>query len=114
RLVVRVAASSHYVSRLTTTGEAHGDPTKRSYRLVIGNPVPDEELRSMPLPNGGRRSLYGADGLVAGTERRERWILWPMGIASAGAMRQWGHHATAFVGEREFDDPDLIERGFAR
>jgi hypothetical protein len=27
-------------------------------------------------------------------------------------MRQWGHHATAFVGRRHFDDVDLIERRF--
>jgi hypothetical protein len=27
-------------------------------------------------------------------------------------MRQWGHHATAFVGLRHFDDPDLLERRF--
>jgi hypothetical protein len=35
-----------------------------------------------------------------------------MGIASAGAMRQWGHHATAFVGRRHFDDADLLEKRF--
>jgi len=29
-----------------------------------------------------------------------------------GAMRQWGRHATAFVGRRHFDDADLIERRF--
>jgi hypothetical protein len=28
-------------------------------------------------------------------------------------MRQWGHHATAFVGMRHFDDPDLLARRFA-
>jgi len=38
--------------------------------------------------------------------------LWPLGIPSAGAMRQWGHHATAFVGRRHFDEPFLIERYF--
>jgi hypothetical protein len=35
-----------------------------------------------------------------------------MGIASAGAMRQWGRHATAFVGRRHFDDADLFEKRF--
>jgi hypothetical protein len=69
-------------------------------------------LRALPLPEGGTRSLYGADGLVAGTQRSERFLFWPMGIASAGAMRQWGHHATAFVGRRHFDDADLIARRF--
>jgi hypothetical protein len=35
-----------------------------------------------------------------------------MGIARAGAMRQWGRHATAFVGQRHFDDARLIEERF--
>ena len=43
---------------------------------------------------------------------RSRFLFWPMGIASAGAMRQWGHHATAFVGRRHFDDPELLEQRF--
>jgi hypothetical protein len=28
-------------------------------------------------------------------------------------MRQWGNHATAFIGRRHFDDADLTERRFA-
>lgn len=35
-----------------------------------------------------------------------------MGIASAGAMRQWGRRATAFVGCQHFDDAELFERHF--
>jgi hypothetical protein len=35
-----------------------------------------------------------------------------MGVPDPGAMRQWGRHATAFVGRRHFDDPFLIERYF--
>ena len=62
--------------------------------------------------HGGQRSAFGPDGLIAGTERRERFFFWPMGIASAGAMRQWGRQATAFVGRRHFDDADLLERRF--
>jgi len=73
----------------------------------------DDELRSLPLPASGRRSAFGPDGLIAGTERAERWLFWPMGIRSAGQMRQWGRHATAFVGRRHFDDPRLLERYFA-
>jgi hypothetical protein len=37
-----------------------------------------------------------------------------MGIPNPGAMRQWGTHATAFVGRRHFDDPFLIDRAFLR
>jgi hypothetical protein len=50
---------------------------------------------------------------VPGTERAERWLFWPMGIASAGQMRQWGRHATAFVGRRHFDDAGLLDLYFA-
>ena len=69
----------------------------------------------MPLPGKREgRSLYGPDSIITETERMERFILWPMGIASPGAMRQWGHHATAFVGRRHFDDPYLFERIFEK
>jgi len=73
---------------------------------------PYDELRSMQRLDGGLRSAFGPDGLIAGSERMERLLFWPMGIASAGAMRQWGRHATAFVGRRHFDDADLFERRF--
>ena len=103
RLVVTLDSGSHYVMAAALDTGRPGTP----YALR-----PEDELRSLPLPQGGRRSLYGPDSLVPGSERPERFLFWPMGIASAGAMRQWGHHATAFVGRRHFDDPDLIERRF--
>ncbi|WP_461516865.1 hypothetical protein [Porticoccus sp.] len=49
---------------------------------------------------------------MPGSQRPERLLLWPMGVRSAGAMRQWGRHAVAFVGRRHFDDPRLIESLF--
>lgn len=71
------------------------------------------QLRAWPSAATGRtRSLFGEDGLVAGTERLERFWLWPSGVRSPGAMRQWGRHATAFVGRTHFDDPGLLERWF--
>jgi hypothetical protein len=69
-------------------------------------------LRALPVPGGSTRGAFAPDGLVPGTARAERFFFWPMGVASAGAMRQWGTHATAFVGRRHFDDADLIERRF--
>ncbi|MGD8477063.1 MAG: hypothetical protein PVI98_07940 [Burkholderiales bacterium] len=71
-----------------------------------------DSLRTLPLPEGGARSIFGPAGLVPGTQRAERYYFWPMGIASAGAMRQWGTHATAFLGRRHFDDADLMEKRF--
>jgi hypothetical protein len=114
RLFVPLASGSHYVVGLSAGAPRLDDPPIESYRLIVPEAIPDAPLRSMPEPGGGRRSLYGPDGLVPGTERTERFLFWPMGVASAGAMRQWGNHATAFIGERQFDDPFLLDRSFAR
>ncbi len=104
RLVVRVASRTHYIVGLRF------DAGDRSTAYQFAE---DDDLRSLPTAGGGRRSAFGPDGIVPGTERGERLLYWPMGIADAGAMRQWGRQATAFIGRRHFDDPDLIERRFA-
>ena len=78
----------------------------------VGRPYhiePLDQLRGRSWA-GGR--LYAFDGLIAGTERLERFLLWPTGVVSAGAMRQWGHHAVSFVGRRHFDDPNLLDQYF--
>ena len=71
------------------------------------------DLRGLPAGPDGYRSMFDGRGLVPGTERKERWILWPMGIIEPGAMRQRGQHATAFVGKRHFDDPFLFQDHFS-
>jgi hypothetical protein len=50
---------------------------------------PDDALRTLPRA-GGSTQPHAPDGLVRGSEAREQFVFWPMGIASAGAMRQWG------------------------
>lgn len=105
RIVLRVASRTHYLQRVTVS--AADEPADRAYALRDAN-----ELRALPRPEGGTRSAYDAAGFIAGTERTERFVFWPMGIASAGQMRQWGRHATAFVGRRHFDDPDLLDHYF--
>jgi len=104
RPVVRLASRTHYIERVA---EALGTDSLVRYELR-----PYGELRSLLRLSGGRASAFGEDGLVRGTERAERFVFWPMGIASAGAMRQWGRQATAFVGRRHFDDADLFEKRF--
>jgi len=107
RTVVRIASRSHYLQRVYfQPAESAGGIEYRLEDYAM--------LRSLPAAEGGRRSLFGEDSLVRGSERPERWLFWPMGVPSAGAMRQWGHHATAFVGRRHFDDPELIARYFER
>jgi hypothetical protein len=102
---VTLASRTHYVTGVTLVRGADG-----ALRYAVR---PYDALRSLARADGASRSAFGADGLIAGTERAERFLFWPMGIASAGAMRQWGHEATAFIGRRHFDDADLFERRFA-
>jgi hypothetical protein len=104
RIVLHLQSRTHYLTGIS----AGSDGESTAYALED-----DDSLRSLQLPHGGRRSIYAADGLVTGSERPERWLFWPMGVPSAGTMRQWGHNATAFLGRRHFDDADLIERRFA-
>jgi len=104
RPLVRIASGTHYVEKVSLL---RGTDSVSRYELRDY-----EELRSLRRMEGGRQSAFGPDGLIAGTERPERTFFWPMGIRSAGAMRQWGRHATAFVGRRHFDDADLFERRF--
>jgi len=104
RIAVRIASRSHYLLAIAPVSE---QPTDRTYDIAD-----EDELRSLPAGDGAWRSAFGPDGLVPGTERAERVLFWPMGIASAGAMRQWGKHATAFLGRRHFDDANLLEQRF--
>jgi len=105
-LTVRVSSGDHYIQRVYHDEAA----------AVSAEPMdwaPYDSLRALP-GDGGSRNLFGSHGLVEGTERPERFLFWPMGVRSAGAMRQWGRQPTAFVGRRHFDDPDLVESIFQR
>lgn len=104
-LVVRLESRRHFIQRVYhDTGARPARPlAQEQYNL----------LRALPTLRG-HHSLFGRYGLVAGSQRRERFILWPMGIRSPGAMRQWGRHPVAFVGRRHFDDPRLIQTLFQR
>ena len=105
-LVVRIAHHTHFIERVLPERDADSDAAT-VYALLDY-----DRLRSLPLPGGGAKSAFGSNGIVAGSERAERYFYWPMGVPSAGAMRQRGHHATAFVGRRHFDDPNLFEESF--
>jgi hypothetical protein len=107
RVAIRVASDTHYLEDIGVVAASMAGAS--TYTLID-----DDQLRSLPVGRDENRSLYSSDGIVTGSERGERFLFWPMGIASPGAMRQWGRHATAFVGRRHFDDADLIERRFER
>jgi len=105
-ITVAMEARTHYVRHLYPTArQTQSGPAV--YFLTDYGP-----LRSLPDPRGGRRSMFGQNSLVPGSERLERFILWPTGVLSPGAMRLWGRHAVAFAGERHFDDPFFMEKMF--
>ena len=103
--VVRLQSSSHF---LVDIGYANAKPDTEPEPYTL---APYTELRAIPTKDG-HRSLFDSAGLVPGTERLERFLLWNTGVPSPGAMRQWGQHATSFLGKRHFDDPDLLDRYF--
>jgi hypothetical protein len=102
---IRVQSATHYVRRLVPLAEVSASQVGTYAQADYG------ELLS--LPDGeGTRSLFCEDGLACGTERFERFWLFSAGIKSAGGMRQWGRHATSFVGRTHFDDPAIMDRLF--
>ena len=105
RVMLRIESATHYLQRVMQMTDARSSDV--AYKLMD-----ERSLTMLPRRDGSTRSAYGPDGFIAGTERAERWFFWPMGIESAGQMRQWGHHATAFVGRRHFDDPLLFDAYF--
>lgn len=101
--VLHLAAGTHYLTALSPASSEPAETlTLRDY----------DELRSLPDDDGRARSFFDEQGLVRSSARAERWILWPMGVRASGSMRQAGHHATAFVGRRHFDEARLFERYF--
>jgi hypothetical protein len=106
RIAVAMESRTHYVRHLYPAAR-RSPPETAVYSLADY-----DELRSLPDTKGGRRSMFAPDSLAPGSERLERFILWPTGVVSPGAMRQWGRHAVAFVGERHFDDPDFMDKIF--
>lgn len=104
-LTLAITANEHYIvgvdSRSPNAGQESIPYDIESYDLL-------NNLES----DGRSRSLFDDKGLIAGSERLERFTLWPTGILSVGAMRQWGTHATGFIEEQQFDDADLLDKYF--
>jgi len=106
RIAIRLASVTHYIERIYPASTHTVDPVQ-SYALINY-----DELYRTPVSNDGQRSLFEPTGLVLGTERAERALLWPLGVAEPGAMRERGRHPVAFVGRRHFDDADLLSSLF--
>jgi hypothetical protein len=106
RLAIRVQSATHYVRRVVERAQATSRITQ-TYELA-----PYSALLTLDSGDGRTRSLFGEDGIVAGTQRGERWWLWVSGVPNPGAMRESGRQATSFVGRSHFDDPGLLDQLF--
>lgn len=94
-----VESATHYLVQVAATNtEPKTTAGAIQYQLQ-----PYDQLRSIATSEG-YRSWFDNDGLIASSARFERFFLWPLGVPSAGAMRQQGNHAIAFVGRRHFDE----------
>jgi hypothetical protein len=107
RTLVRLQSGTHYVV------DVQHEPLagRKSGAQTLYSLTDYDRLRALTDAQG-TRSFFRADSLVPGSQRLERFLIWNTGVLSPGAMRQWGNHATAFIGQRHFDDPGLLERYF--
>jgi hypothetical protein len=112
RLLLHVASGSHYIDQADLVSQARGASSIFALPQDGLHPLAYDTLRALPTADGGIRSAFDPQGFIRGSERLESWLFWPMGIANAGAMRQWGRQPTAFVGRRHFDDPFLMNERF--
>lgn len=105
-VALRLRAGTHALRRLVFEVEAFAEH-KRNYQLVRY-----EELYLLRRPDGKTQSLFGPDGLIAGTDHADESWLWASGVRKPGALRQYGRHVTTYVGRRHFDDAFLLETLF--
>jgi hypothetical protein len=104
RIGIRINSGWHQVQRLISVGHL---PDTLPYALV-----PYDDLEVLPHPEGWTESIFNSKGIVKGSERVERFILFSMGIPSVGSMRQRGHHAIELIGKDHFDNPYLFDQNF--
>ena len=105
-VALRLQSGTHALRRVLAADEASASST-HTYELRRY-----EDLYTLPLPEGGSRSLFGPDGRVPGTGGSDPNWLWASGVQAPGALRQYGHHATTYVGRQQFDEPFLLQSVF--
>jgi hypothetical protein len=107
-MTVAMESRTHFVQHLYPS-RRESQAVRTFYSFADYN-----RLRSLPYKRDRRKSMFDQSSIVPESDRLERFILWITGVYSPGAMRQWGRHAVAFVGERDFDDPFYMDNMFKR
>ncbi len=103
RLQFAIKSGWHQIGQVSTALPARNQPT---YQLL-----PYEGLEYF-VDGDEVVSLFDDQGRVSGTNRLERFFLFPMGIPKVGAMRQRGRQPITLIGRAYFDDPDLFDNAF--
>ncbi|PSU33931.1 hypothetical protein [Photobacterium lutimaris] len=104
---VTLSQGEHMIRHIDWNKQAEAEAKRQARTLAR---LDYDQLRQLPTGHHHTVSLFNPRGLLPSSERLESVYLWPFGIPSAGAMRQLGHHAIAFVGVRHFDQPNLFEQ----
>jgi hypothetical protein len=110
-LITLSSLNTHQGVRLIVSSNEHYILGIRELKAKPDRPYALADYSALyALPSGAAKaSLFGPTGIIDGSERLERFTLWPTGIESVGAMRQWGTHATGFVDRQHFDDAALFD-----
>ncbi len=104
RMAIRVSSGWHRADRLLSTSDTQGP--------VLYDLAPYDQLKALPAGAKGTESIFDSKGIVKGSARAERFILFSMGIPKIGSMREKGHHPISLIGRAHFDDPYLFDRSF--
>ena len=105
-MTVAMETRAHFVQHLYPSSR------KSQAATIVYSFADYNRLRSLSYSRDHRKSMFDQSGIVPESDRLERFILWMTGVYSPGAMRQWGRHAVAFVGKRDFDDPFYMDNMF--
>lgn len=90
-------------------GVTAADTTVPAQRYQLGR---FEELYRLPLPGGGTRNLFGADGTIAGTRTPAPEWYAVSGVPRPGVLRHFMRLPVSYVGEQHFDDAYVLEQAF--
>jgi hypothetical protein len=85
------------------------DPTVPAQRYPL---VRYETLYTLPLPGGGTRNLFDADGQIPGTATQAPEWSAASGVPAPGALRHFMRLPVSYLGERHFDDAYVLESAF--
>jgi len=105
-ITLNIDSSSHYIVGVS---QPHASLHSKSKKMTLYDFSDYTSLSRLPQKKH-RKSLFEKNGIIEQSARKERWFLWPLGVVNAGAMRQKGRHAIAFIGRRHFDDAFLWEK----